>query len=338
MKIFVFQNARVAHAITSLVCSPSGSDVVLFCEDAPGINRFVGLRGEQLIPAPRIFELSPNHGSEFASEIGSSKAFIRCAEIKRGYITKAICENLINWCTTLAAVRHSEIEIYCYNRHCVIPLILVSIAQNCGGKVTVFELELDNQTKGHLKLDKITFPNSEDIITKVFSKKYVSPKHTLTGYARILANSLSDRRCVLTPNFRYIFGRAMAGFMLLLMSFVPQLSSTKIYGRGFVCQVSDDTSLPMSVDEYFSSVARWCSRYRGPNSVLFLHPKERSIRAILVYIKLVLRYRVNLYLGGLDRYFAVNTSSNVGILKLWFLTTTSKEKYRSRCEFIKWLD
>lgn len=337
MKIFVFQNARVAHAITSLVCSPSASDVVLFCEDAPGITKFIGFRGEQLTPVPRIFELSSNHRSELAGEIGASKAFIRCAEMKRGYLTKTNFENLIDWCTSLAAVRHSKVEIYCYNRYCVIPLILVSIIQHRGGKVSVFELELDNQTQGNLKLDKVTFLNFEDVITRVFSKKYVSPKHTLTDYACILANSLSRRRCVLTPSFRYVFGRAMARFILITIGCFPQSRHSKTYERGFVCQVADDTSLPMSVDEYFSSVARWCSKYHGPNSTLFLHPKERSVRAIIVYTRLMLRYRVNLYVGGLDRFFALDASSRPVFSKLWFLTTTSKEKYKSRCEFINWL-
>lgn len=337
MKIFVFQNARVAHAITSLVCSPSASDVVLFCEDAPGITNFVGLRGEHLIPVPRIFELSSNNRSELASEIRASKGFIRCAEMKRGYLTKTNFENLVDWCTSLAAVRHSEVEIYCYNRYCVIPLILVSIVQQLGGNVSVFELELDNQTHGNLKLDKVIFLNFDEVITRVFSKKYVSPKRTLTSYARILANSLSRRRCVLTPNFRYVFGRAMARFIVITMSCIPQSTNSKIYDRGFVCQVADDTSLPMSVDEYFSSVARWCSKYRGPNSILFLHPKERSIRAIIVYIKLMLKYRVNLYVGGLDRYFALTASSKPMYPRLWYITTTSKEKYKSRCEFINWL-
>ena len=108
----------------------------------------------------------------------------------------------------------------------------------------------------------------------------VSPKHTLTGYARVLANSLSRRRCVLTPNFRYVFGRAMARFILVAISCIPQSKNSKIYDQGFVCQVADDTSLPMSVDEYFSSVARWSGIVKcavlGPSHYCHSHDLTQS--------------------------------------------------------------
>ena len=71
---------------------------------------------------------------------------------------------------------------------------------------------------------------------------------------------------------------------------------------GFSCQITDDTSLEISVEEYKDIIKNWCIK-NGNNKVLFIHPKERSLKSLFFYFGLAWKFNVKLYFGGIDKLF-----------------------------------
>ena len=140
------------------------------------------------------------------------------------------------------------------------------------------------------------------------------------------------RNCIISPNFRYLADRltgTLLNKLLILFTFRDSLKRKD----GFSCQIADDTSLEMSVDEYKGIVRDWSIK-NGNNKVLFIHPKERSLKSLFFYFGLAWRFNVKLYFGGIDKLFKFK-DSNLVLEKILYISSTSAHKYKDVINFEK---
>ena len=340
IKIFIFQNPKSKYSISIFDKNINANDIVFFNSD-------FGFKIYDLDPSVSINipikinnQLNELDYDEFNSNNENLlKSLMNTPEIKRGYLNHEQLNKLVCWLyhEVKRFFDHDNIEIICFNKRCLIPLAMTKILTqnvNQACKITIKDTEIDNFKKGCLKFEEIVINNTETAISVSSKKHVVSKKRIYMTYIYLIFRLVlqGGRNCYISPNFSYLADR-LSGTLLNKLTVLITSRDTLKRKDGFSCQIADDTSLDMTVAEYKSIIKNWCIN-NGDNKVLFIHPKERSLKSLLFYFGLAWKFNVKLYFGGIDKLFKFKDGS-LALNKVLYISSTSAHKYKDVINFEK---
>jgi hypothetical protein len=338
-KLFIFQNLAALHLIEQSGEIHSGSDIILYNGAWPKLGKYISTnyKGCRFIPIPTVRELSlRSDGKKIRSGTFFSSISI-CAEIKRGYLDFDIACSLEGWLLeNLPNDEETSFEIVCYNRHCLLPSILIQDELKHHLNIScIKEVEINNLLKDRFKLTAfdINDVKSAPVILKNFYGK--RQLNHFTDVAILVKNQLLNYRTPLSPHLPYVLDRALGYITINCIRKLRQLFPWSVAplraNNVFVCQVSDDTSLKMTVDEYFQCVSYLCAEKHLENEkiVLSIHPKERSIKSLIRYFKTALNSSASVSFQTVDEIIKYQKSNSLSDLNFYYMTSTAFEKYGS---------
>lgn len=351
--IVVIQNLAACEIIEKAIEIKPEVDTIIYNPAAPGLSQYLLRRyaSNHLIKIPTTSEIK-----KFSKEIiylGGEKDFSSeglrfTAEVKRNYINLKASLQTLNWFVKNVDLRGGLFNLVCYNRNCIVPFAIKEISIFKGYNLgLITEVELDNSSKNSYKVSIYSPDTSFNDEHYERSFTHIRRLNSLSDVMTIVLSWITLRRTVVTPSPLYTIDRALAMLFFKLFSqnrLRKNTGSLKIkddldrFFSGFICQISDDTSMRLSKQDYFNKVETWLAEEESKQQtkILFIHPKERSIQSLWRYFLLSKKYSSRIFFGGLDLFLSDRPEGNEQKIKLSFITSSTFEKYNSRQD-IEWV-